>query len=401
MTHSLKQILVQASSRSWSGGRDLCVNPLDGVPVILRTIERLAEAFPTVGLTIIAPEFDRGGELDAIVKNGAYQINVYYGDDASPLNRMVNVTVGLREEDLVLRVDGLNFCVDIQAAASMVKMATTSGADCVKLPDDFPVQFTSDVYRVSALRKAAACIGDSEDAFKVHPKYFMFREKGLFHCARLLDVARYDDSYLQQCREQAESIYAEPRQEVNKNKIKVGDQLTFHYELASEYVGSGDYVLDIACGEGYGSRLLAKCAEKVIGADIDNGSIKIAEEKSVGLKNLTFFRQDVTKTTFEDHAFDVVVSMETIEHVPEEPYFNEIKRILKRNGIFILSTPQNSLGHIPINAAHLREYSLDGLISACRQYFSVEKVIGLKQGRIIIDGDPIGTNAMVVCRNTV
>ena len=67
-------------------------------------------------------------------------------------------------------------------------------------------------------------------------------------------------------------------------------------------------------------------------------------------------------------------------------------------GLLALSTPQNRLGHIPVNAQHRREYSLDELLALVRPHFAVEAVIGVKQGRIVFPGDPFGQNTMLLCR---
>ncbi|NQV22146.1 MAG: class I SAM-dependent methyltransferase, partial [Rhodospirillales bacterium] len=113
--------------------------------------------------------------------------------------------------------------------------------------------------------------------------------------------------------------------------------------------------------------------------------------------NLTFHIEDVTQMTFDDGTFDAVTSMETFEHVDPDAYLKEICRVLKPGGKLILSTPQSRMGLIPVNFAHMREYSLDETVGYCGRYFDVTKVIGIKAGRVIVPDDPIGANLMVVC----
>ena len=75
-------IIIQASSRSWSGGPDLCLNLVDGEPAVHRTVERALEHFPQSRLIIAAPEYDRGGQLDRLSKKfSADMVSVYYGQD--------------------------------------------------------------------------------------------------------------------------------------------------------------------------------------------------------------------------------------------------------------------------------------------------------------------------------
>ncbi len=110
------------------------------------------------------------------------------------------------------------------------------------------------------------------------------------------------------------------------------------YAIAREYV-KGKTVLDIACGEGYGSNLLAATAEKVMGVDIDNDVITNATAK-YRHPNLSFHQGPAEQIPFADNHFDVVVSFETLEHATEhEQIFSEIKRVLKPGGLLIISTP--------------------------------------------------------------
>lgn len=107
----------------------------------------------------------------------------------------------------------------------------------------------------------------------------------------------------------------------------------------------GKVVLDAACGEGYGAELLVEQAELVFGLDIDDESIELAKKKYIN-PNLQFMTGSIANLPFEDNFFDVVVSFETIEHVSEEIqalFLKEIKRVLKHDGICIMSTPNKKV----------------------------------------------------------
>lgn len=98
-------------------------------------------------------------------------------------------------------------------------------------------------------------------------------------------------------------------------------------------------VLDIASGEGYGSSILARVSKLVIGVDIDSLSVDHASSK-YGNKTLKFITGSATKIPLENHSVDVVVSFETLEHFEEHQVFiNEVLRVLKPEGMFIISSP--------------------------------------------------------------
>ena len=148
-------------------------------------------------------------------------------------------------------------------------------------------------------------------------------------------------------------------------------------------------VLDIACGFGFGTRLLKTHVNEIVGCDLNQNVIKKLTKNLDKRLGLTYQCEDVTMMTFENESFDSVVSMETIEHVNEEKYLSEIFRVLKPGGLFILSTPQNSKGRIPLHIGHVKEYSLDEIVNLVSKKFKIERVIGIKAGTIIIPMTPL------------
>lgn len=389
-------VVVQASSTSWHGGADLCMNKLNGEPVVKTTIERFLHYSSNVVVTVAMPDFDNEDTFSSLIKGEeAARCHFYKGDSESPLRRLVGASSKLLDSDYVIRVDGLHFAVLVDEAVKMLDHASAKNLDCVKFPDDFPGQFSSDIYRVGALRELLS--SNPNSAFQVHPKYAMFADTEKFSCD-YHQPPLLGDQFLLETRGQAEAVYVEPRMEVSDKKIAAGDQLSFHYNLALEYLPQSGHVLDIACGGGYGSRMMVSSTRQVTGGDIEEDVVNEARSNSRHLTNIDFVKADVTNLQFSSASFDAVVSMETIEHVNDSEYLSEISRVLKIGGLFILSTPQNSLGHIPVNAMHIKEYAREELVELCNQYFNVEKIIGLKQGCIIIPGSPAGGNMMLVCR---
>ncbi len=113
------------------------------------------------------------------------------------------------------------------------------------------------------------------------------------------------------------------------------------YLFASQFVAD-KVVLDIASGEGFGSNLLADSASKVVGIDKDEVSITHAASRYIR-DNLEFVLGTAESVpVLGEHFFDVVTSFETIEHLrvtEQVAFMNEIKRILKPDGLLIMSTP--------------------------------------------------------------
>ncbi len=135
------------------------------------------------------------------------------------------------------------------------------------------------------------------------------------------------------------------------------------YQAAQDLV-AGKVVLDVASGSGYGTQLLAKKAKKVYGVDIDKDSVKYAT-KIYGGKNIEFKVGDGESIPLPTASVDVVTTFETIEHVKNyKQFLDEIKRVLKPDGLAIVSTP-NDLEFAEGNHYHLHEFAeseLNGLL---------------------------------------
>jgi ubiquinone/menaquinone biosynthesis C-methylase UbiE len=123
-------------------------------------------------------------------------------------------------------------------------------------------------------------------------------------------------------------------------------------------------VLDVACGEGYGSSLLAKKAQSVIGVDISEEAVAHAKNRYAS-KVLEFIPGSCDDLPFADDSFDVAVSYETIEHIEtQEEFLTELVRVLKPDGILILSSPNKHLysdAHDHHNEFHVKELYRDEL----------------------------------------
>ncbi|RXK57433.1 class I SAM-dependent methyltransferase [Lacibacter luteus] len=138
-------------------------------------------------------------------------------------------------------------------------------------------------------------------------------------------------------------------------------------------LSKGKVVLDLASGEGYGSSLLAKNAARVYGVDIDKEAIENAKVK-YKVQNLEYLLGRADAIPLEDASVDMVVSFETLEHHDKHhEMIAEIKRVLKPEGILIISTPEKkyySDERKYSNPFHVKELYQDEFKELISNYFS-------------------------------
>ena len=159
------------------------------------------------------------------------------------------------------------------------------------------------------------------------------------------------------------------------------ESVVVRYKFASQFIRPTDHVLDVSCGEGLGTAVISRYAELVEGIDYSETAINIAKEKYVNLKNVKFFRDDAEQLNSQkDQSKDLIVSLETIEHVRHaETFVRRCKDILKPNCLFLLSTP-NDFWSNHTNKWHIHEFKPDELFSLLsNQGFEVEKYWGSEE----------------------
>ena len=161
----------------------------------------------------------------------------------------------------------------------------------------------------------------------------------------------------------------------------------FAYRFAQEKLKQDCWVLEVGSGEGYGTDYLSKSEKvrEIIGIDVDLDSVKHALEK-YGSNKLRFEHYQGDKIPFQDNSFDVIVSFQVIEHIQDDNnYLLEIHRVLKKNGIYILITPNRVYrlkpGQKPWNRFHVREYDDQSLKSVLADRFENVEILGIRGNR--------------------
>ena len=111
------------------------------------------------------------------------------------------------------------------------------------------------------------------------------------------------------------------------------------YHFAARWA-AGRRVLDVACGEGYGTALLAQSAAHVTGVDVAPAAIEHARRAYAHAGNVEFACASCTRLPLADASIDLAVSFETLEHIAEQEQFvDELARVLAPGGVLVLSCP--------------------------------------------------------------
>lgn len=154
------------------------------------------------------------------------------------------------------------------------------------------------------------------------------------------------------------------------------------YRFALPYV-AGARVLEVGCGEGYGTALLATTAADVIGLDYDALTIAHAARS---YPRARFVRGNLAALPLPSKSLDVVVTLQVIEHVwNHDEFVRGCLRVLRPGGFLLVTTPNRltfSPGlETPVNPFHTKEFTAAELAELLTENgFEVRQVLGLHAG---------------------
>lgn len=154
-------------------------------------------------------------------------------------------------------------------------------------------------------------------------------------------------------------------QEITDNFVFQRSRLAY-VEAAKRVAGR---VLEIGTGSGYGISIIAPAVAEFVTVD------KYRSEATESLPANVMFREaKVPPLPFEDDSFDYVVSFQVIEHISNDKRFvDEIRRVLRPGGKFIVSTPNRPMS-LTRNPWHVREYRPEQLRALLSAFSSVEEL---------------------------
>lgn len=146
----------------------------------------------------------------------------------------------------------------------------------------------------------------------------------------------------------------------------------FAEEIIYKIIPQNTKILEIGIGDGRLSKRLAKNkSNQVTGIDISDLVIALANEKIESDLRLQYLKADARQLPFENNYFDIVISKDLIEHLPEKDHhwhIEEVKRVLRGGGSYIIFTPPR-LMHRQFEGLHFKEYTLYELINFLSSYF--------------------------------
>jgi 2-polyprenyl-3-methyl-5-hydroxy-6-metoxy-1,4-benzoquinol methylase len=150
-----------------------------------------------------------------------------------------------------------------------------------------------------------------------------------------------------------ETQYNDWHQQVFDSSPEHRDEESPWYKLVLEYLVplAGKRVLEVACGRGGFAKLLASQGACTFGADFSYTALEIAQKRAhsngAGSSQVHFAEADAQNLPYASNSFDVVVSCETIEHLPDPlSALQEMARVCRPGGLLYLTTPNyfNAMG---------------------------------------------------------
>ncbi len=153
-----------------------------------------------------------------------------------------------------------------------------------------------------------------------------------------------------------------------------------HRYALARLIATGKRVLDVACGEGYGSAMVAPVARHVVGVDVSSEAVRHARARYGLWPNLEFREGDATNLAFGAEQFDLVLSFETLEHVEaQDALVSGLASALAPGGCALISSPDKATYSDATglqNEFHVRELYRDELVELLSRHFRCVRLYG-------------------------
>ncbi len=159
-------------------------------------------------------------------------------------------------------------------------------------------------------------------------------------------------------------------------------------------------VLDIGSGVGYGAKILAEKASAVVAVDLSEEAVRYANEEYAG-DNIEMVVADGHGLPLASDSVDVVVSFELIEHLQgQQAHLHEVNRVLKPNGLTVISTPNRIFYSQESNQAnpfHTHEFDFQEFLAFLKSVFSSVQIYFQNHIAGLIIGNPTLFQEVTAC----
>jgi SAM-dependent methyltransferase len=169
---------------------------------------------------------------------------------------------------------------------------------------------------------------------------------------------------------------------VAEGGVSSGYMVAIHrafYSFAADQIRGGA-VLDAGCGTGFGTALLARDADRVVGIDVKDKLLRYGREQYRDDK-LDFVLMDVNRMGFAERGFDTIIADELLEHLPDHrPFMDQVVRLLRDDGLFVCATVNRAHSFDnpdePLNRNHFREFGPDDFVPELERWFESVELLG-------------------------
>lgn len=149
----------------------------------------------------------------------------------------------------------------------------------------------------------------------------------------------------------------------------------------------GKRVLDLGSGEGYGTDLLASVAREAVGVDLAPEAVYHAR-RTYRRPNLRFLYRDIYELELEDASFDLVCSLQVLEHLHHpDRFMEEARRVLRPGGLCVITTPNRLIispgRDTPVNPFHIVEYDHREFMDFMQRYYPRVEIRGIFHARLL------------------
>lgn len=337
-------------------------------------LETLSKHSSIREVQVVLPDLQGAKEAQQHLASWGYK--AFIGDAYNVCQRLLRAHENVFDQSFIVRVLAIWKHIDLPYVDCLVERIRLGDLDFVATPLDFDFTLSADVASIASLARIAELQGDSQEISRAHfnPWGYMETHPGDFKIERLEPAPVYDTTKIS-------AIIAAKRCHP-ENEFFGRDYTGSRYHYILDHIPQGSWVLDIACGSGFGSALLAQRAHFVLGVDYLESYITAARERFPESARLQFSIGDGSRFLYQGRqgCFDVVVSLHTLEHVPDDSaMLSMLYRNLRPSGTLIVEVPllaRRPLG-IPINPYHLREYDPAHFVDLVQSAgFSIQKIVG-------------------------